>query len=158
LMRSRSRSLFAVVTMGLFLAASSWAEEKKSSTVRKDRAGTSVYMGQLRALFAAWDLNNDEYLDKEELAKAFRGAKAKPYDAEPQPPAEKDDDAASAKGAPAKKSKYDRFPDYQFLIKLDQDGDKKISRSEFQDWARDYAVQLKKLAELQDRIAAAERK
>ena len=35
---------------------------------------------------------------------------------------------------------------------------KKISRSEFQDWARDYAVQLKKLAELQERIAAAERR
>ncbi len=149
---------FVFAALGSCIAAASLAEEKKNSeTVRKDRAGTSVYMGQLRSLFAAWDLNKDDYLDKEELAKAFRGPKAKPYDAE-QAPAEKGDDADSTKGQPAKKSKYDRYPDYQFLIKLDQDGDKKISRSEFQDWARDYAVQLKKLAELQERIAAAERR
>jgi hypothetical protein len=45
-----------------------------------DPPGTTVYMATFRAWFAAADTNKDGILDKEELAHAFRGPYAKPYD------------------------------------------------------------------------------
>jgi hypothetical protein len=127
-----------------------------------DPPGTSLYMGQLRALFDAWDLNGDGYLDKEELAKAFRGASAKPHDYVPETKTDKDKDADKdpPKDTSSKTTKpdYSQFPDYVFLVQLDQDGDGQISRKESMSWARDYAVQLKHQADLQARLLAAEQK
>lgn len=119
--------------------------------------------GQLRLLFAEWDLNDDQFLDKEELAKAFRGGAAKPYDY--QDPHRKDKHGAGPKGAPdkrsgkalpSKKSPYKTFPDYLFLTQLDENGDGKISRKEWETWAKDYARQLRDFLKAEDQVRRAQ--
>jgi hypothetical protein len=138
-----------------------------ADTKKKDPKGTGPIMAQLRATFAAWDLNSDGYLDKEELAKAFRGSDAKPYDYKSDKAKDgdkKDDekakDNASDKGTSSSTSKpdYSKYPDYLFLVQLDKNGDEKISKDEFESWARDYAVQLKKQLDVLQRIEKAEAK
>lgn len=64
------------------------------------------------AMFAKWDLDNDGSLDAAELAKAFRGPKAKPIDGKP--------------------TVNDQHPDHAFLARFDTDKDGKISRAEFE--------------------------
>jgi hypothetical protein len=122
---------------------------------KKDPPGTAPIMAQLRATFAAWDLNSDGYLDKEELAKAFRGADAKPYDYKAASKTDKTDTVTSKSSS---KPDYSQYPDYEFLVALDTDKDEKISKDEFETWARDYAVQLKQQLDTLQRIAAAEQK
>jgi EF-hand domain pair len=119
-------------------------DDKKPQKERRDYAGTSVLMGQFRALFDAWDLNKDGNLDRHELAKAFRGANATAYK-----PAS--DDKLTAK---ARASKY---PDYEFLIELDQNRDGKISRTEFIDWARSFALEWRHLKTREQSIARLQR-
>jgi Ca2+-binding EF-hand superfamily protein len=122
----------------------STAGADKPSKVRRDPAGSTALMGKFRSLFANWDLNKDGYLDKGELAKAFRGADAKPYE--------------PATGSPLSAKRVARkYPDHEFLIELDQDGDGKISRTEFMDWARSYAGEMKKVNEGQDRVGHKEK-
>ena len=120
-------------------------DDKGAGKPKKDYAGTSVLMGQFRELFAVWDLNKDGFLDKSELAKAFRGANAKPYE-------------PKSKATTAIKADLAKYPDYQFLVHLDQNGDGKISHEEFLDWARSYAQELKKVRSTRSRIAQRERK
>jgi hypothetical protein len=174
---------------------------------KPDPPGTSVFLSRYRAWFKLVDANNDGYLDKEELAKAFRGPNAKPYDYVPPPKQakdqgdkngkdkdekdkgnkdkdEKDKDAndkgnkdkdAKEKGEkdkdakdkgdkdkgtdtskPETKKDYSRYPDYQFLIQLDKDGDEQVSRTEFESWATDLAVQLKSQLDAQQRLLQAQ--
>jgi Ca2+-binding EF-hand superfamily protein len=173
-------------------------------TSAADPKGTGPVLKQLHDWFAKWDANNDEFLDKEELAKAFRGPNAKPYDykkyakddadkkkdakvdADKKDVEDKKEDAKDdkkddakedtkpkSKDASQKEPDYSKFPDYVFLKLVDKDGDEKISKDEFESWAKDYAKQLvdqanaqkayqKKLVQAEQRIAkaanAAERK
>jgi hypothetical protein len=152
---------------------------------------------QLGQLFASWDLNGDGFLDKEELAKAFRGPSAKPFDykkpenqkaASPSlsflpsavltstPSLASSFSVAQPYSAslalvayfarpntdkPAKPSKpvdYTNYPDYIFLKNLDKNGDEKISKKEWDAWARDYSRQLKALQDLQNKILKAQQR
>jgi hypothetical protein len=110
--------------------------------------------GQLRLLFADWDLNGDGYLDKEELAKAFRGPSAKPFDSPK--PAKKDGAGAEIKGGGKdKKPDYKSYPDYLFLTQLDENDDKRISKKEWETWAKDYARGLRDFLKAQDQVQKA---
>jgi hypothetical protein len=77
-----TRGLLAAVLAALIPLISLGDDSSKPSSTQKktDPKGTGPIMSQLRSLFDAWDLNKDTYLDKEELARAFRGPKAKPFD------------------------------------------------------------------------------
>ncbi len=128
-----SAALFALPPIGHAMAAP-----------KKDPAGTSLVMGQLRLVFATWDANGDGYLDRFELARAFRGADAKPY--------EKPKDGSSSP------PDFARYPDHALLIELDVNGDGRISKDEFESWARDYAVALKHQEQALKKIATTEHK
>src|SRR6202171_932902 len=101
--------------LAAFLSTPTLADDKKKA----DPPGTGPYMTQLRAWFKAADLDSDGYLDKAELAKAFRGAKAKPYDFKKDDDKDKKDadkkDDAKDKGKDTSQSKhdYDDDTDYQ---------------------------------------------
>ena len=127
------------------LLALLWADSSRAAP-KKDPAGTAVYMGQLRLLFDTWDLNSDGYLDKHELAKAFRGPDAKPYE--------------KPAGGTAENAKPDlsKYPDHVLLVELDVNGDGKISKVEFENWARDFAVSLKHREQALKRVTTAEHK
>jgi hypothetical protein len=73
----------ALVTLCLaVLAAPAGAQGGKTKDDRKqDQAEINRFLKQLLAKFDAWDRDDDNVLDKQELARAFRGPKAKPFDA-----------------------------------------------------------------------------
>lgn len=163
--------------LAMFVTVPAGAQEKA------DPPGTTVFLSRYRAWFALADLDKDGYLDKEELAKAFRGAFAKPFDYVPPPKSTKDkgdkdkpDDKGDKDGSekdkrttekpekpqksekPEKKPDYSRYPDYLFLIQLDKDNDEKVSRAEFEGWAVDLAVQLKNQLEAQQKVLQLQQK
>jgi Ca2+-binding EF-hand superfamily protein len=141
--------LLAVV----FLTTPMWADDPPKA----DPPGTSAYMTQLRAWFKAADLDSDGYLDKAELAKVFRGANAKPFDFK-EGDNGKDKDASRGQNETGDKPDYSKYADYIFLTQLDKDKDDKVSKDEFESWARDYAVQLKHLDEQLKKVLAAEQR
>jgi HEAT repeat protein len=102
---------------------------------RKELTGTAgLIQGQLRAWFAANDTNKDGFLDKQELAKAMRGARAPAFDVSP----------AGAGLKQFTPKEFDRYPDLAFLSRVDRDNDGKVSRDEFEHWAYDFAEYTKK--------------
>jgi hypothetical protein len=152
------------VRLGLAVAALAGcllAAAAADKTTKGDPPGLALYLGPLRQWFTTSDANSDNYLDKEELAKAFRGPNAKPYDYVPPPKDDKKDadkdptkdsgSTSSSKTTP-NKADYAKYPDYVFLTQLDKDGDGMISRDEFESWAHDYALQLKQQTDTQARL------
>jgi len=123
------------------------------------KTGVAQYQQQLGDRFTGWDLNGDGFLDKEELAKAFRGKDARPYDdadkrtqvygltlaSLPWPAMAVQLAVADRlqRAAPPKTAKdYAQLPDYQFLIMVDTNADQKVSQKEFKAWAKGYARSL----------------
>lgn len=175
-------------------------DAKKKDAKKKDEHYLNL-LKQLQARFNAWDLNNDNVLDNNELARAFRGPQAKPYDAEPakkdvpkkpmpkkdakdtpaarpkpkvgpsalalvmlpraglpvnlalaellsQPPPSK---PAEPKEQPKPQPKDTQpkvnpavlqYGDFQFLALVSKNNDNKITKQEFDAWARGYAKLL----------------
>lgn len=99
---------------------------------------------QLHALFNKWDLNGDGFLDKEELAKHFRGPKAKPPDG----------DMYDDKGnlTPLYYQARTKYPDLVFLWALDKDSDSRISWMEFEQYGQQYAAALKQRVKNQQQL------
>jgi len=91
---------------------------------------SSQVVTQLKSQFVAIDADHNEFLDKDELAHAFRGPKAKP-------PAQGmyDDQGHLTKVYYEAKTKY---PDLVFLWSADKDADGFVSWAEF----RDYELKL----------------
>jgi hypothetical protein len=77
---------------------------------------------QLRMAFDRMDKNQDGYLDKPELALAFRGAKAQPA-----PPLYDDKGRVTVEGRQA----ATKYPDLIYLTTLDKDGDDQLSWDEY---------------------------
>jgi hypothetical protein len=165
-MRWLTRSGRALLATGAItlLTYTASAADKPADTTKPDPPGTALIMGALREWFSNADLDKDGFLDKEELAKAFRGPKAKPYDYKPDPADAKDGDKrkdsdpkegdkpTDSPSTTDKKPDYTKYPDYSFLVQLDKDADDRISREEYEDWARDYAVAIKQQMDTQQRV------
>lgn len=152
----RAVPVFAV--LWLLLAVALADEKDKPVKPKADPAGTGLLMGQLRALFAAWDSNKNGFLEKEELARAFRGRDAKPYDPSTAPETSTKGSAETKPVKGGKKAAPATPPDYLFLVQTDKDGDEQVSREEFNDWAREYAVAVRKQVDLQKKIIQAQEK
>src|ERR1700722_11946317 len=125
-----ARGLAAALSLRLVGLVSAAEDDKpKKDKEPPDPPGTTIYMDQFRALFDLWDENSDGFLDKDELAHAFRGAKAKPFDA-PKEDAKTDSTTTDSKDTTdtkdTKKPDYTKFAHYNFLVALDQDDDKKV--------------------------------
>ncbi len=105
---------------------------------------------QLKTLFNKADLNQDGYLDKEELARSFRGPSAKP----PQ------QDLYDDKGRlnPAYSQARTKYPEMVFLWTADKDGDSRVSWEEYLKYGLDScAAQQKQQQALQRALQSASR-
>jgi hypothetical protein len=157
-----------------------------ASAQKKKDPDVTRYMKLLMARFESWDKNSDNTLDKDELAKAFRGAKAKAYDYQPETKESKARDralllyaaltAASSVGgeshhlgaeivvlctprpASAPPVNPNLYADYQFLVIAGTKGQSKLSRKEFETWARSYAKLLDEQEEAQQHVSQAKAK
>ena len=106
---------------------------------------TLAIQEQLRAWFKAADTNGDGFLDKQELAHAFRGPNARPYDYAPF-------------GKTPKKlgaSDFAQYPDFAFLCRLDRNHDGRYPWNDFDRWAYEFADFIRKDADERDRIRIA---
>ncbi len=161
--RARGLCGAAVVALALLAALPARAAAQAAATRKRD-ADVKRYVNQLAARFTAWDKDGDNALDKQELAWAFRGKDAKPFDYQPITPREKArmlyagliglppyvllsnqtlaavvEVQASRDTNPAPTVDPNLLPDYQFLILAGTKGSTMLSRQEFNAWANSYA-------------------
>jgi hypothetical protein len=116
------------------VTTAAWADDKDKDKNRAAKISPQL-AAQIGAMFEKLDKNKDVFLDKEELAKAFRGPNAK---APPEPKA--DDEKKGTKPNPPQGP----FPDQDFLKAWDRDADGKISLGEFEFWGAKYDQDMKK--------------
>jgi hypothetical protein len=130
----------AVWTVGLMLAmAGAMLAADKDKDKDKKRKIDPQLSVQLARLFDQLDRDKDAFLDKTELAKAFRGNNARP--APDVPPINESDKKPARPGF-----NPTQYPDLVFLLAYDDDDDNKISYAEFEDAGVDYNESLKKAA------------
>ena len=182
-MRNRSFSgrLLSALCLSVLLGAIGVAADPPANNKKKtaDPAGTETYMAEFRAWFKEHANKDDNTIGKIEAAKAF--GYSKPYDAQPTvtapgtkpkeetPKEEKKeetetpaissagktgDNVGKSGGKTDLEKKYASRPDYQFIAKLDKNGDEKVSQDEFEAWAHDYIVSALKKIEAEEKALA----
>jgi hypothetical protein len=155
----------AVASLTLLAALPGRAGAQSADKKRRDQ-DVKRYVKQLSARFTAWDTDGNGTLDKQELAVAFRGPDAKPFDYQPPTPHEVGRtlyaglvglppyillanqtvagvlELQTPKDTGSTAVNYNLFPDYQFLVLAGTKGQTSLSRQEFDRWARTYAQSL----------------
>ena len=157
-------ALGAATALTLLAALPAGADAQPADKKRRD-ADVQRFVKQLAARFQAWDTDANNKLDKQELAIAFRGADAKPFDYVPTTP--RDVGRVLFGGLMAlppyilfsnqtlaavvelqtprdsgTKPDYTVYADYQFLVLAGTTGQTTLQRREFDTWARTYAQAL----------------
>lgn len=119
------------------------------------------FAAYVRNYFESVDKNKDSFLDREELAKVFRGPRAKPVgdppaqglgDGKDEPDAEKPEAAKpAAKGkTPARPMRI--MPEDDFIKTWDSNKDGKISLHEFEHWGELFEKEMKEVQNFQQQL------
>jgi hypothetical protein len=183
----------AVCVLAALTTSSRSALAQKKPDPKKRDVDVARYTKQLMTRFNVWDTNNDNVLDKAELAKAFRGKSARPYDYQPPDPSDpfastretarvilaallaspRQPQAVTLTAAeilelrtPRATSStkvrptpnYNALPDYQFLVLAGTRGQSKLTKKEFETWARNYARMVDEQEESRRHVQTAQGK
>jgi hypothetical protein len=181
---SRFARLGLVIVAGLLgcLVGESGREhwtQAQQNTAQKKKDQLNHYLQKLHSKFVAWDLDHNQVLDKKELAKAFRGPNAKPFDdlgdtapvgprarllvTVPLPTPLIHFAAAEIltvlhlEDPPTPAVDYTKFPDYQFLVLVAKPGQTQVTRKDFDAWAKQYAQAIQQQQWAQAAVQAAQR-